>query len=259
MVGKGTFPLQVEVEGFSGPLDLLCYLVESRQFQATQIRVSDLVRIYGSYLARSQKTSLYVIAEFLSLAAGLVLEKVLALLPEQEQDDSLSCSESEEEPLSEEELLQQLSRYRPYRRVSFWLMERKEYRDRFFRRMLLEEAPVYDVGDLYSLCRLWWEMLASHQKEESLQAALRGRIVEGWQGIPSAVPEKVQIDKKIEELSTYLRDHASLSLSVVLEKTSSVSVVVVTLLALLEMSRTGKIDLFQKELFGDVVISCQTN
>ena len=75
---KGTFPLQVEIEGFSGPLDLLCYLVESRQFEATQIKVSDLVNIYGAYLFHSKR--FYICgADFFHLQAGLVLEKHMAL------------------------------------------------------------------------------------------------------------------------------------------------------------------------------------
>ena len=72
------------------------------------------------------------------------------------------------------------------------------------------------------------------------------------------MPEEIQIDRKIEELRAYLEDHSSLSLSHVLKGTSTRSVLVVTILALLEMARTGLISITQKELFGDVIISSQT-
>jgi segregation and condensation protein A len=254
-VEKGTFPLRVEIEGFSGPLDLLCYLVESRQFEATQIKVSDLVHIYGAYLANSKKTSLYVIAEFLSLAAGLVLEKILALLPGQVKVDQIES----EGPISEEELMNNLSRYRPYRRAAFWLLEKKEKHDNFFKRESpIEETPTYDLGDLYSLSHLWWHMIASYSSQESAKT-LDERSNINWRGIPVAVPEEFQIDKKIKEIEMYFEKRSFLLLSDIVKNTASRSVVVVTLLALLEMSRIGRVSITQKEMFGDVIVSSKAD
>jgi segregation and condensation protein A len=256
-VEKGTFPLQVEIEGFSGPLDLLCYLVESRQFEATQIKVSDLVNIYGAYLSHSKKVSIYVVAEFLSLAAGLVLEKIMALLPGQHKTDGEESSPPED-PISEEELLGHLLRYRPYREAAFRLIEKKEEQDNLFKRAAaVEEVPSYDLGDLYSLSHLWWQLIAAHSRKEPM-SNIEKQSIGNWRGIPAAVPEEIQIDRKIEELRAYLEDHSSLSLSHVLKGTSTRSVLVVTILALLEMARTGLISITQKELFGDVIISSQT-
>ena len=72
---------EVSVDGFSGPLDLLCHLVESRQMQASRIKVAHLVRIYGAYLARTRSASAETIAEFFFMAAGVLLEKNRAPLP----------------------------------------------------------------------------------------------------------------------------------------------------------------------------------
>ena len=63
----------ISVEGFSGPLDLLCSLVESRQFQASQLKITQLVRIYGVYLARTQHASVDTLVEFFYMVAGLLL------------------------------------------------------------------------------------------------------------------------------------------------------------------------------------------
>ncbi len=73
---------QAEVSGFSGPFDLLCYLVENRQLDAAGISVGQAVRIYGAYLANTRRVSVAVISEFLVLAASLVLNKIRSLLPE---------------------------------------------------------------------------------------------------------------------------------------------------------------------------------
>ena len=57
----------VTMEGFSGPLDLLCSLVESRAIAASRVRVSDVVRLYGTYLARGDVMTIREMAEFFAL------------------------------------------------------------------------------------------------------------------------------------------------------------------------------------------------
>ena len=61
---------QADIDGFSGPFDLLCYLVENRQLEAARISVGQVVRIYGAYLANTGKVSVAVVSEFLSMASS---------------------------------------------------------------------------------------------------------------------------------------------------------------------------------------------
>ena len=105
----------ISVEGFSGPLDLLCTLVESRQMEASRIKVRQLVRIYGVYLARTKRASVETIAEFFYMAAGLLLSKTRSLLPGAEPELE------EELEVDEEAIMETLVRYRPYHAASRWL------------------------------------------------------------------------------------------------------------------------------------------
>ena len=135
---------EVSVDGFSGPLDLLCHLVESRQMQASRIKVAQLVRIYGAYLARTRSASAETIAEFFFMAAGLLLEKTRSLLPESAPGAGTDCEEPDSD-VDEEAFLETLARYRPYREAARWLWERREREMRYFRRIVEEdevpEAP----------------------------------------------------------------------------------------------------------------------
>lgn len=123
---------QAEVSGFSGPFDLLCYLVENRQLDAAGISVGQAVRIYGAYLANTRRVSVAVISEFLVLAASLVLNKIRSLLPGKtaEQEDG-PCG-TEEESRDEFDVEEKLSRYRPYRKASAFLWNKKKSRISFF-------------------------------------------------------------------------------------------------------------------------------
>lgn len=246
-------PLEVSVEGFTGPLDLLCSLVESRQMQASKIKISQLVKIYGAYLSHTQNASAEVMAEFFFMAARILLQKVLSLLPSDVPD---YIEEDDADPgISEEELLSRLSRFHPYREATVWLQNARARQQRRFRRIAQSEpdAPIYELGDLYSLCKLWWQLLAQAEKRRE-QAFNEIFSDEGeWDGIPESVPDEARIQNRIEEIEEKLRisPHISLS-SLIISK--SVQILVVTLLALLEMCRMRKISISQEEPFGEVGI-----
>ncbi|MFA7621058.1 MAG: hypothetical protein WCY56_04335, partial [Aminobacteriaceae bacterium] len=75
-----------------------------------------------------------------------------------------------------------------------------------------------------------------------------------WDGVPSALPEEEQVDIKISHLISSMADCGELSLSVFLRENRSMQNLVVTIIALLEMSRAGLVRIIQRDLFGDVTI-----
>ena len=244
---------QAEIDGFSGPFDLLCWLVESRGLEAASISVGQVVRIYGAYLANTNKVSVSVVSEFLFMAASLVLNKIRALLPGRE-----SLYESEEpENDPGEDVLEKLSRYRPYRSAARDLAILKEERDRFFFRSAPEEEddePSFDLGDLFALCRLWWSLRDLKRRTKNA-APYIFENEDDWSGVPSSLPEEEQIERKISEILSELNSDGSLRLSFLLRENRAMANFVVTLLALLEMSRMGRIRILQEELFDDIVIT----
>ena len=248
----------ISVEGFSGPLDLLCSLVESRQMEASRIKVRQLVRIYGVYLARTKRASVETIAEFFYMVAGLLLSKTRSLLPGAEPEPE------EELEVDEEAIMETLVRYRPYHAASRWLWERLEEQSRCFRRPAQgaveaggEEALdlEYDVGDLYFLARVWWGVFERHNRERSRE---RERLLEeeaaDWDGFAEAAPDEALIEDRIAELDGQLAREGMLFLSALCRAAHSVKLLVVTLLALLEMCRMGRVRIEQEELFADVKV-----
>lgn len=246
---------QAEVSGFSGPFDLLCYLVENRQLDAAGISVGQAVRIYGAYLANTRRVSVAVVSEFLTLAASLVLNKIRFLLPGKAGGQEDDQSGMEDEPLDGYDVEEKLSRYRPYRKAAFFLWNRKEKQDFvFFRPSSGEEGQSWDLGDLYGLCSLWWDLL-----EEKRASGSSGKLSwmdreDDWEGMPVPLPDEEQIDMKISEIMGILKKSPAFSFSGLLGNGRNVGVFVVTLLSLLEMSRMGRIRIVQEELFRDVLI-----
>lgn len=241
--------LEVNVEGFSGPLDLLCCLVESREIELSKIKLGELVRVYGAYLSGSGKASISVISDFITAAAGLLLRKVLTLLPQ--QDTGEEEEGPEESVLSEEEVLRLLERYRPYRKARKILEIMKSQQERLYARETIQrEDPLYDLGDLYNLASIWWNTIYRKEIRSSREEDLMLP-----EGIPLAVPEGVQIDNRIQEISMALQQGKEIFLKDLVSSSFSIPLLVVTILALLEMARLKQISLQQEEMFGDVIIS----
>jgi len=74
------------------------------------------------------------------------------------------------------------------------------------------------------------------------------------EGAPTAVPDEEQVERKMLEILDELARSGALSLSSLLLGGRTMTNLVVTILALLEMSRTGRVRVTQEEQFGDVSI-----
>ncbi len=251
---SGLSEFQADVSGFSGPFDLLCYLVENGQLEAAGISVGQAVRIYGAYLANTRHVSVEVVSDFLAMAASLVLAKIKSLIPgsrashdeNPEQDGGVSPETDVEE---------RLLRYRPYRKASSFLGRKKEEQDRRFYRSSAEDGPrTWDLGDLYGLCTIWWDLIEERREEASSGRAARLYWDDDWDGAPLPLPDEEQIDLKMMEIEEILRKTPQAAFSALVEKGGPVGVFVVTLLALLELCRRGAVRISQEELFGDVLV-----
>ncbi|WP_232619321.1 segregation/condensation protein A [Acetomicrobium sp. S15 = DSM 107314] len=232
---------EVEIEGFSGPLELLCSLLESGELDASLINAREIVSAYWQFLHKSGRTSLDAIAEFLILAAHLLLSKAKALIP------PVSDAVIEEE---EENTLPPTESLLPYRIAVDLLAKKFAERQRFFNRPPEEGSPVFEVGDVYLLSAMWWGLYA-----EKNHLACRVEDKEGWEGIPMPIPEEEQVEKRIAEVCSILKEKGRLFLGDLLAGRRSRSYLVVTLLALLELCRLGRISLSQEGRWSDVAIA----
>ena len=73
--------LEVFLEAFQGPLDLLLYLIRKQNFNILDIPLADVTRQYLSYVDQIRKTNLELASEYLLMAAMLIEIKSRMLLP----------------------------------------------------------------------------------------------------------------------------------------------------------------------------------
>jgi segregation and condensation protein A len=100
--------LEIFLETFEGPLDLLLYLIKRQNLDITNLPIADITRQYMDYLAVLQGLRLELAAEYLVMAAMLAEIKSRLLIPR-----PVAESEFEEDPRAE--LVRRLQEYERYR------------------------------------------------------------------------------------------------------------------------------------------------
>lgn len=108
--------LEVFLETFEGPLDLLLYLIRKQNLDILDIPIAQITRQYMAYIELMQEAKLELAAEYLVMAAVLAEIKSRMLLPRPEEE------ENEEDPRAE--LVRRLQEYERYRKAAEELDQR---------------------------------------------------------------------------------------------------------------------------------------
>ena len=102
--------LEVFLEAFEGPLDLLLYLIKRQNLDILEINVAEITRQYMAYIEMMQLMSFELAAEYLLMAAMLAEIKSRMLLPRQVEQDE------EEDPRAE--LIRRLQEYERFKKAA---------------------------------------------------------------------------------------------------------------------------------------------
>lgn len=102
--------LQVFLESFEGPLDLLLYLIQHQNLDILNIPIAEIIRQYLQYVDFMQELNLDLAAEYLLMAAVLMEIKSRLLLP--------SSKENETESDPRTQLVKQLREYAQYKQAA---------------------------------------------------------------------------------------------------------------------------------------------
>jgi segregation and condensation protein A len=229
---------QVALPVFEGPLDLLLHLIEREELDITQVSLAQVTNQYLEYLAHLSERDPDSLADFLVVAAKLLLIKSRVLLPRPPASVS-----SEEEDVGQD-LIQQLIEYKRFKEAAGWLKQLDEQGLHSYIR--LAGVPtldrVVDLGevtldDLLSAVR---DVLAVKPPEPSVNGTV--------------APVRISIADQIALIEKKTRWGRSVSFRQLLEGATSRTEVIVTLLALLEMVKQLRVTMHQDRQFGDIQI-----
>jgi segregation and condensation protein A len=232
--------LELDLEVFSGPFDLLLTLVLREEVDLLEVELADVVVSYLDHLAQRGELDLEVATEFLVLIAALLELKSRLMLPR--DDDDLGDLEPGE---AAEELLARMLEARRYRRASEFLGARLAGEDGHrFRQApppaALRRAGVQDVTTVYDPAQLG--------------AALGGLLrTPPPLDLRHLAAPRVTVGERLAHLRALLRS-GSCSFDEAVRDADRVTVAV-TLFALLELYKQGEATWSQDEPFGAIAIA----
>lgn len=228
--------MKIQVEQFEGPLDLLLQLIEEQQMDITAVSLAKVTEQFLDYVKNLQEKNPLGLADFLVIAAKLLVIKSKALLPNLEFD-----VEEEETAF---DLAQQLLTYKKYKEVA-----------RYLRTLDLKrkQSWTHEVDISSRVTFLPDNNVTAVALSESLRA-LAIQLKEIVKLPLQVMAEVVSITEKIEHIQKLIADKLETSLSSLIKDAKSKTEVIVTFLALLELAKQRILVVEQNNIFSDIMI-----
>lgn len=230
----------VKIQQFEGPLDLLLNLIEQQQLDITQISLAQVTEQFLQYVKDLEKIDATQLADFLNIAAKLLVIKSKAILP------SLDVEQIDEEP--EEDLTEKLLRYKQFKEAA-----------KYFKSLDARGLQSFTRTLVFSQRISFWP--DPNITPEVLRSSV-GKILDALKeldNLPKAkIREAVSIQEKIADLQNKLSNQIETKLSDLIASAKNKEEVIITFLALLELVKQRMFSIDQDELFTDITIKQYT-
>ena len=228
--------LQTKTKNFEGPLDLLLSLIEQRQLDITTIALAEVTEQFLQYIKQLTNIDPTALADYLSIAAKLLVIKSKAILP------TLDLEPEEED--AGFDLEARLLLYKQFKEVAKYLKKLDNRRKQSFTRSITFEQKISFYPD---------PNISAPELHNAILTVLKG--LKELDNLPKAkLKEAISIQEKIDHLRLVLGGKIETRLSELLKTAKNKGEIIITFLALLELIKQKIFVADQETLFADVVI-----
>ncbi len=225
-------PFLVELDAFSGPLDLLLHLIREQEIDIAEIPIA---RIADQFLEVIESLGLNEAANYLEMAAWLLRIKIQMLLPRPFDEENW------EDPRAQ--LVRRLLEYEQIRELARWLEVRADLRSAQFGRGYVPEPPEPDPAPIEL------DIAEIVDAVDRVLEAIPTRVLH------RVVPRPLDVEGATNRIVALLERHGRIHFADLFDEDTTVTDVLSALVALLELARRGKLRLRQRKPFGKMGIS----
>ena len=230
----------IQLPTFEGPMDLLLYLIRRNEVDIYDIPIERVTEQYIESLGSMETLDLEVAGEFFVMASTLMYIKSRMLLPKKDQGSNEDVEDDDIDPRWE--LVQQLLEYRKFKEaaedIRKLILSSNDLISRIGPRDALEavERPLKPVDrvDLWNTFNSVLRRLAERIDEGQINA------------------EQVTVADRMELVLLRIKHKESFLFSDLFESSTTITTIVATFLAVLELTRLDKVSLKQDRAFGDI-------
>jgi segregation and condensation protein A len=227
--------LQVFLEAFEGPLDLLLYLIRRQNFNILDIPMAGLTRQYLSYVDEIRASNLELAAEYLLMAAMLIEIKSRMLLPPRKTADG----EEAEDPRAE--LVRRLLEYEQAKLQAAALSAQPQAgRDFWKAQVYIEQSlkPRFPDVNVIDLREAWADILK------------RAKLVQHHR----ITRETLSVREHMSIVLRHLQGRRFVEFEQLFDVSRGLPVMIVTFIAMLELAKEMLIDITQAEAFAPIYV-----
>ncbi len=227
--------LEVFLEAFEGPLDLLLYLIRKQNFNILDIPMAAVTRQYLAYVDEIRNRNLELAAEYLLMAAMLIEIKSRMLLPPRKT----AAGDEAEDPRAE--LVRRLLEYEQIKLAAVQLGNLPQYgRDFLKAQVFIEQAltPRFPEVHIVDLQQAWADILK------------RAKLVQHHK----ITREELSVREHMSLVLKHLQGRQFVEFEHLFKPQQGVPVLVVTFIALLELAKENLVEITQAEAFAPIYV-----
>ena len=233
--------MDLKLEVFEGPLDLLLHLIKENKMDIFDIEIESITRQYLDYIHKMKEQNLDIASAYLVMASELTLIKARMLLPRPKVDDE----ETEEED-PRVELVARLLEYQAYKEITKTLKENESKRQEIHTKLpeninnyIEENTIITGEGSLDLLIDAFKKFLVRKSEEKPLSTKV--------------TMKEITVSSRKLEIKSILNKEKKVSFFK-LFPVSTKEYIVATFLAILDMARNKELLIKQEELFSDIIV-----
>lgn len=232
---------RVALDVFEGPLDVLLHLIEREELDITKVSLALVTDQFLAYIAALQEASAAGLADFLVIAAKLLVIKSRSLLPRPEEE-----SEDDEEDLGEQ-LARQLIEYKRFKQLAEQLRQ-------------IEQQGLHTYARLAAPPQIERRLNPGEVSLDELLAALR-RALAAHPVVPAVdqvvSPVVVHIADCMQHIGELMQRQRRAAFSALMRSATSRVEIIVTFLAVLEMIKQQRLRATQDTVFGEIYLEAR--
>ncbi len=233
--------MDLKLEVFEGPLDLLLHLIKENKMDIFDIEIESITRQYLDYIHKMQENNLDIASAYLVMASELTLIKARMLLPRPKVDEE----ETEEED-PRVELVARLLEYQAYKEITKTLKENESKRQEIHTKLpeninnyIEENTVITGEASLDLLVDAFKKFLVRKSEEKPLSTKV--------------TMKEITVSSRKLEIKSILKKEKKVSFFK-LFPVSTKEYIVATFLAILDMARNKELLIKQEELFSDIIV-----
>lgn len=243
--------ISIKLQKFEGPLDLLLHLIDKNKVDIFDIPIVEITDQYMEYL-QQMEADMSAMSEFLVMAATLLDIKARMLLPKEVNEEG-----EEEDP--RQELVERLLQYKMYKYMSYELRDRQQdaekalYREQNLPKEVMEYKEPVNLDELLAgitiekLNNIFRDIM---KRQESRLDPVRSKF-------GKVEKEEVNLEETIAHVEEFISRNKKCSFRSLLENQKNKMRIIITFLTILEMMKTGLIEVEQDEIFAEIMITAK--